>query len=69
MTADAQRFFHLIFNRKAMAIPPETATHALAFHGVIPWDCILDGSRNQVAEMGKPRGKRRSVVEHILVLL
>ena len=46
-----------------MAVPAEAAGYAVAFHGLIAGDDILDRAGEQVAVVGQAGGKRRAVVD------
>ena len=51
-----------------MAIPAKAADYSLAFHRLIAGNRIFYGSWHKVAEMRKPRRKRRPIIEDVLVI-
>jgi len=68
MAADIQCLLYFIFNGKTVAIPSKPSINPLPFHRLIPWIEVFNRSRDKMSKVGKPRSKRRSVVEHILVI-
>src|SRR3989344_2091808 len=63
---ETELFFHHVFYRKTVAIPPPAATHAETAHSFIARDHILDDGGKQAAVVGQAGGKRRTVVEYKL---
>ena len=53
------------FNRKAVAVPTETARNLLALHGPVTRNDVLDGTGQQVTVVRKARCKRRAIVESV----
>src|ERR687889_845030 len=46
-----------------MTVPAALALHAVAPHGLVAWDQILEGPRERVVEPGPPVGRGRPLVE------
>src|ERR671921_1186070 len=52
-----------------MTVPAALALHAVAPHGLVAWDQILEGPRERVVEPGPPVGRGRPLVEDETLLL
>ena len=63
--SEAQFVLHERFNRKAVAVPTETARNLLALHGPVTRNDVLDGTGKQVTVVRKARCKRRAIVESV----
>ena len=63
--SETEFVLHQGFNRKAVAVPTETAGNLLALHGPVTRNDILDGTGKQVTVVRKTRCKRRAIVESV----
>ena len=65
LAVQAQFFFHLQLHRKAMGIPARLAQHIVALHGAIAGNDVLDGTGEDMADMGLAIGGGGAIVEGI----
>ena len=63
LAVQAQGLFHFQFNGQAVGIPAGLAQHALALHGLVARDQVLDNAGFDMADMGLAVCGRRSVKE------
>ena len=68
VAGDAQLLLDDALDGKAVAIPSEAALDAPAPHRLIAGDRILYRTGHEVSEMGKSRGERRPVIEHVFIV-
>ena len=68
VAGDAQLLLDDALDGKSVTVPAETALDAPAPHRLVTGDGILYGSGHEVSEMGKSRGERRSVIEHVFIV-
>ena len=67
IAGDAQFLFHAEFNGQTVRIPAPFAFDALAFHGVVAAENILDGTGHDVVNPRHTVGRRRAFVENIAI--
>lgn len=56
----------LVFDRQAMAIPPEPPRHMVAIGSLEAGDDVLDGTGEDMAIVGEASGEGRPIVEDVL---
>ncbi len=56
----------LVLDREAMAVPAESASDVVAFHGLESSNDVLDCTGEDVAVVRESSGERRPVVEDVL---
>ena len=64
-SVEAQLFFHLQLNGKAVGIPPGLTQHVVTPHGLVAGDYILHGTGQYMAYVGLAVGGRRAVKEGV----
>jgi hypothetical protein len=65
---DAELLLGLHLGGQAVAVPAEAALDALAAHGLVAGDDVLDVAGQQVAVVRQAVGEGRAVVEDVLVV-
>ena len=65
---DAELALDLVLGGQTVAVPAETALDTAAAHRLVARHRVLDESREEVPVVGHPVGKRRSVVEDVLLV-
>ena len=66
---DTELLLHLNLHGETVAIPTRLAGNPLALHGVVAAHAVLQRTRQDVAGVGKPIGRRRTLQEHESVRL
>ena len=66
LVGDAQLALGFEFGGQTVGVPPESALHALAAHGLVAREEVFGVARQKVTVVGQAVGKRRTVVEHPL---
>ena len=58
-----QRFFDLDLHRQAVGVPAGLALHAVAAHGLVAAEAVLDGARQHVVHAGAAVGRGRPFIK------